>query len=136
MDKTALRLMGAAIAAALAFAATSMSQIPRLAIGIVVGLPSIVLIIIGRRQLGKAFSVKPKAKALVTTGLYSRIQHPMYVFLDLFLLAVIVAFQLPVILWAWGTLVVVHAIEARREEKVLSSAFGPDYEEYRRRTWF
>lgn len=136
MDKTALRLIGAAIAAALAFAAMSMSQIPRSAIGIVVGLPSLVLIIIGRRHLGKAFSVTPKAKTLVTTGLYSRIEHPMYVFLDLFLLALIVAFQLPVLLWAWGILVVVHVIEARREEKVLSSAFGPNYEEYRRRTWF
>lgn len=136
MDKTALRLMGAAIAAALAFAATSMSQIPRIAIAIVVGLPSVVLIIIGRRQLGNSFSVKPKAKELVTTGLYSKIQHPLYVFLDLFLLAVIVAFQLPVMLWAWGILVVVHAIEARREEKVLLSAFGPSYEEYRRRSWF
>ena len=101
MDKTPLRLIGAAIAAALAFGAASMSQVPRLAIGIVVGLPSLVLIIIGRRQLGESFSVMPKAKSLVTTGLYSRIQHPLYVFLDLLLLAVIVAFQLPVILWAW-----------------------------------
>lgn len=136
MDKTALRLIGAAIAAALAFAATSMSQVPRLVIGIVVGLPSFVLIIIGRRQLGESFSVTPKAKALVTTGLYSRIQHPLYVFLDLLLLAVIVAFQWPAVLWAWGILVVVHVIEARREERVLSSAFGTYYDEYRRQTWF
>ena len=49
MDKTALRLIGAAVAAALAFAATSMSQIPRLAIGIVVGLASFMMIIVGRR---------------------------------------------------------------------------------------
>ncbi len=131
-----MRLIGAGIAAALVFAATAMGQIPCLVIGIVAGVPSFVLIIVGRYQLGNSFSVTPKAKELVTTGLYSRIQHPLYVFLDLFLLAVIVAFQSSVFLWAWGILAVVHALEARREEKVLSSAFGSTYDEYRRRTWF
>ena len=38
---------------------------------------------LARTQLGKSFSVTPKAKELVTHGLYSRLRHPMYLFLDL-----------------------------------------------------
>ena len=42
---------------------------------VLVGLP---LLALGRRQLGGAFSVAPRAKVLVTHGLYARIPHPMY----------------------------------------------------------
>lgn len=84
MNKIAIRFVGSVIVAALALVATSMDQIFRIAISVIVGLPSFVLIIISRRQLGKSFSVMPEARVLVTTGLYSRIQHPTYVFLALF----------------------------------------------------
>jgi len=136
MDKTIIRLVAAAIVVVLALAATSMGEIPRIALGIIIGLPSFVLMIVSRSQLGKSFSVMPEARALVTTGLYSRIQHPMYVFLDLFLVSVIVAFAWPEVLWAWAILVIVQTVQGRREEKVLAAAFGADYEAYRRRTWF
>jgi protein-S-isoprenylcysteine O-methyltransferase Ste14 len=69
----------------------------------------------------------PEARALVTTGLYSRIQHPMYVFLDLFLASVIVGLDWPIVLWGWAIVVVVQAMQGRREEKVLAAAFGDDY---------
>jgi protein-S-isoprenylcysteine O-methyltransferase Ste14 len=136
MDKIVIRLVGAAIVAALAFAATSMGEIPRIALSIVIGLPSFVLMNISRSQLGKSFSIMPEAKALVTAGLYSRIQHPMYVFLDLFLVSVIVALHWPILLGAWAIVVVVQTVQGRREEKVLAAAFGADYEAYRGRTWF
>jgi protein-S-isoprenylcysteine O-methyltransferase Ste14 len=136
LDKTVIQLVGAAIVAALALAVTLMGQTSRIAISIIVGLASFVLMIISRRQLGKSFSVMPQARALVTTGLYSRIQHPMYVFLDLFLLAVIVGLDWPILLGAWGILIVVQTLQARREERVLAAAFGADYEAYRSRTWF
>jgi protein-S-isoprenylcysteine O-methyltransferase Ste14 len=136
LDKTVIQLVGAAIVAALALAVTLMGQTSRIAISIIVALASFVLMIISRRQLGKSFSVMPQARALVTTGLYSRIQHPMYVFLDLFLLAVIVGLDWPILLGAWGILIVVQTLQARREERVLAAAFGADYEAYRSRTWF
>ena len=106
MDKTVVRLVGGAIVATLALAGTSMDQTSRIVISSIVGLPSFVLMIISRRQLGKSFSIMPQAKALVTTGLYSRIQHPMYIFLDLFLVALIVALNCPIVLFAWGIFVV------------------------------
>jgi len=136
MDRITLRLVGAAIVAALAFAATSMGEIPRIVLSIVIGIPSFVLMNISRSQLGKSFSIMPEARALVTTGLYSRIQHPMYVFLDLFLVSVIVGFDWPILLLAWAILVVVQTVQGRREEKVLAAAFGADYEAYNSRTWF
>jgi protein-S-isoprenylcysteine O-methyltransferase Ste14 len=136
MDKTIIRFVGAAIVAVLTLAATSMGQMPRMVLSIVIAVASFALMIISRRQLGKSFSVMPEARGLVTSGLYSRIEHPMYVFLDLFLAAVIVGLDWPILLWAWGIIVVVQTLQARREEKVLATAFGADYEAYRRRTWF
>jgi protein-S-isoprenylcysteine O-methyltransferase Ste14 len=135
MKKTFFRLMGAAIVAGLAFAATSMGQATRIAITIVVGLPSFVLMTISRRQLGESFAVAPKAKALVTTGLYSKIQHPMYVFLDLFLMCIVVAIDSQTLILAWALVVVLQAIQAHREEKILSTAFGAEYKAYEARTW-
>jgi len=135
-DKTVLRLLGGTIVAALAVVATTADQNARLAIGLLVGLPSLVLTIIGRVQLGKSFSVMPEARALVTTGLYSRLQHPMYVFLALFLAALIVVLGWSILIILWGALVIAQVIQARREEKVLAASCGADYEAYQRRTWF
>jgi protein-S-isoprenylcysteine O-methyltransferase Ste14 len=135
MKKIFFRLMGAVIVASLTLAATSTDQVTRITITIVLGLPSFVLMIISRHQLGDSFAVAPKAKALVTTGLYSRIQHPMYVFLDLFLMCIIVAIDLPTLILAWALVVALQAIQAYREEKILSTAFGAEYKAYEARTW-
>jgi protein-S-isoprenylcysteine O-methyltransferase Ste14 len=135
MDRTFIRFVGAAMVAALAFAATSLGQSIHVVLGIVVGLPSFVLMIVSRRQLGESFSIMPDAKALVTTGLYSKLQHPMYVFLDLFLVGVIIVLDLPILLWAWGILVVVQTLQSRKEEKVLAAAFGDKFEAYKANVW-
>jgi len=136
MDKTIIRLIGAALVAALVLEAISMSPNFRIAMALVIGLPSFVLILISRHQLGKSFSMMPAAKALVTSGLYAKIQHPMYLFLDLFLAAVIIILDWPVLLLAWALLVIIQMLQARREEKVLATAFGADYEAYRTQSWF
>ena len=46
---------------------------------VIFGLPSLVLLIVARIELGGSFSVRPKAQALVTHGLYSRVRHPIYI---------------------------------------------------------
>jgi len=135
MNRTVIRLIGAALAAALALAVISMDEIYRIAFGTTVGLISFVLLIISRLQLGKSFSVMPQARELVATGLYSRIQHPMYVFLDLVFVSLIVAFDLPNLLFAWGVVVIVQTLQSRQEERILAASFGADYEAYRSRTW-
>jgi protein-S-isoprenylcysteine O-methyltransferase Ste14 len=135
MDKTVIRLTGAAIVAALALAITLMGETSRIAIGGIIGVLSFVLMNISRYQLGKSFSIMPQAKALVTTGVYSKILHPMYVFLDLFLIGLIIVLDVPMLFFVWGIIVVVQTLQSRREERVLASAFGADYEAYKRQTW-
>ncbi len=136
MSKTIIRLAGAAMLGLVTLAAFSLSPAARIVIGVIVGLPSLVLTIASRRQLGKSFSVMPEAKGLVTTGVYSKIQHPMYFFLDLFLLALLLALNSASLLWIWALLVILQVLQSRREEAVLRASFGAEYEAYIRQTWF
>jgi protein-S-isoprenylcysteine O-methyltransferase Ste14 len=92
--------------------------------------------IAARRQLGASFSVRPEARHLVTTGIYSKIRHPVYVFGTPAVTGVLVA------LLGWKALIIaaivvpVEILRARREEAVLVEKFGSQYTSYRERTWF
>jgi protein-S-isoprenylcysteine O-methyltransferase Ste14 len=104
-------------------------------VGAVLAVCGCALVLTARVQLGKSFSVRPKAEELVTKGLYARIRNPMYVFLDLTVFGLILALQ-----WYWlfvvlAALVVLQARQARREAKVLQERFGQAYVDYRKRTW-
>jgi protein-S-isoprenylcysteine O-methyltransferase Ste14 len=94
------------------------------------------LFVLARWQLGSSFSIKAKAGRLVTTGLYSRIRNPIYLFGGLFTVGV------SLFLSVWGPLVValvlvpLQVARAHREERVLADAFGEEYERYKSETWF
>jgi protein-S-isoprenylcysteine O-methyltransferase Ste14 len=92
--------------------------------------------VLARIQLGKAFSLGPKATTLVTHGLYSKIPHPLFVFLDVALLGIVIALRQPWLVAPWLALVAAHAWAARRESRVLEHAFGDAYRQYRTRTWW
>jgi protein-S-isoprenylcysteine O-methyltransferase Ste14 len=51
-------------------------------VGVAFAAISFGLVILARLQLGKSFTVTPRASSLVTHGLYSRLRHPMYIFFD------------------------------------------------------
>ena len=93
-------------------------------------------IAVARYQLGKSFSVKAEAHQLVTTGLYSKIRNPIYVFGMVLITGVILVLQRPVLWLALVAALVIQSIRARREARVLEAAFGDAYREYRRKTWF
>jgi len=57
-------------------------------IGAVIAGVSFPLFALARWQLGSSFSVKAKAGQLVTTGIYSRIRNPIYLFGGLFTVGV------------------------------------------------
>ncbi|UCB45140.1 MAG: isoprenylcysteine carboxylmethyltransferase family protein [Spirochaetota bacterium] len=83
----------------------------------------------------KKHGVGQKAK-LVTTGIYSKIRHPMYIGLVLLHIGLPFIFKsfiacLSTILWA--SLI---AIWTRFEEKNLEQRFGKEYIEYKQQTWF
>jgi protein-S-isoprenylcysteine O-methyltransferase Ste14 len=89
-----------------------------------------------RLQLGKAFAVMPQAKGLVTHGLYSRIRNPMYVFVDVMVVGLILAMNLPWLLLLVVPWAILQTRQAGRESKVLYDKFGQAYLDYRKNTWF
>lgn len=72
---------------------------------------------------------------LVTTGLYWKIRHPVYVFGELAFAGLFIAWGNP-----FGLLYVltipIEAWRARTEEVVLEKAFGDEYRRWKAGTWF
>jgi protein-S-isoprenylcysteine O-methyltransferase Ste14 len=105
-------------------------------IGLVIALPSAVLFVMARVQLGSAFSIEAKASKLVTTGIYSKIRNPIYVFGGLMIVGLLLIVGRPVYLLLLLVLIPLQAVRIGREEQVLAEKFGAEYEEYKRSTWF
>jgi len=109
---------------------------PHRIIGAAIVLAALTMITVARAQLGRSFSISAQAHHLVTTGIYSRIKNPIYVFAEFLFAGAAVFF------WSWLLLVIVIALipmqmkRARREAEVLHAAFGDEYTAYRQRTWF
>ena len=104
--------------------------------GVVIGLPSLALLVLARIELGGSFSVRPKAQALVTDGLYSRIRNPIYVFGGLTVAGCILYINQPLGLLVFVVIIPLQIYRARQEEKVLEARFGDEYRRYKSRTWF
>jgi protein-S-isoprenylcysteine O-methyltransferase Ste14 len=136
MRKALLVCVVALLAASAVMIITGLGQAPALWIGGALVLLGVPLMALARVQIGSAFAVAPKAKALVTHGLYARIPHPLYVFLDVALLGVVIALRQRWLVAPWLALVAIHAWAARREARVLERAFGDAYRQYRAKTWW
>lgn len=105
-------------------------------IGTVLAVVGICGIFMARFQLGRSFSITPQARKLITTGLYSKIRNPIYVFGTMLIAGLIFVLQKPILWIVLAALVVVQTIRARKEARVLEAAFGDEYREYRGKTWF
>ena len=104
--------------------------------GLAIGVPCCLLLALARIQLGRAFSVEAKASTLVTSGLYSRIRNPIYVFGGLTIAGFLLWVNQP---WLLLLLVVLSPIQvwrSRVEARVLEEKFGAEYLEYKKKTWF
>jgi protein-S-isoprenylcysteine O-methyltransferase Ste14 len=102
----------------------------------VVAVAGYILFITARLQLGTSFAVSPQAKELVTHGLYSRIRNPIYVFVGVMWLGLIVALPLYWLFLPFLVLLVAQVHRSRREAMVLQEHFGQKYLDYRKQTWF
>lgn len=77
----------------------------------------------------------PKAKYLVTTGLYSKLRHPVYYFSILALIGILIFSWNIYVLIAVIILIALEIIRMRKEEEVLTKKFGKKYKEYKQTTW-
>jgi protein-S-isoprenylcysteine O-methyltransferase Ste14 len=123
-------------AAFLAMHVSAVAWTPVRVVGSVIAAIGLVLLLIARVQLGRSFAVSAQAKKLVTNGLYSRIRNPIYVFSAVFLSGLAIAIGRPMLLLFLVVLVPLQIIRARKEEQVLTEAFGEEYLRYKSRTWF
>jgi protein-S-isoprenylcysteine O-methyltransferase Ste14 len=82
------------------------------------------------------FCVQAKASTLVTTGLYSRIRNPIYVFGSLTVAGFLLWVKLSWLLLFFVILLPLQVYRSRKEALVLAEKFGSSYLNYKRQTWF
>ena len=91
------------------------------------------LCILAVLDLARSLSIMPEARKLVTTGLYARIRHPLYLAEDIALLGISLQFRS----WQAAVVLAVHFyFQIQRmdwEEGILTAVF-PEYAEYQRRS--
>jgi protein-S-isoprenylcysteine O-methyltransferase Ste14 len=104
--------------------------------GLLLAIAGLGLLTLARIQLGNSFSVTPQARQLVTTGIYSRIRNPVYVFSAIGLAGLALYFEKPGYLLGLLVLVPVQVVRARAEARVLERKFGEEYIRYKATTWF
>lgn len=118
------------------FVATRSDGSARFYAGMAVTVAGLALWAVARIQLGKSFSVTPQARALVTTGLYSKIRNPIYFFAGVAYLGIFIAWGKWIVLLFFLAGYSLQMVRAHKEAKVLEAAFGDQYRRYRERTWF
>jgi protein-S-isoprenylcysteine O-methyltransferase Ste14 len=131
-----LPLVGASVALGAIYQSPSIPHGPLRLIGVAVAIAGLFGVIIARYTLGKSFSVRARATALVTRGIYSRIRNPIYVSGILLFFGVFLMLGHPQMLSIFVILIPLQVVRARREAAVLEAEFGDEYREYRKRTWF
>lgn len=109
---------------------------PHRVAGLAIAAPALLLLVIARLQLGSAFSVRPKASTLVTSGLYSRIRNPIYVFGSLFVVGLSILIGFPWLLLILVPIIPMQIWRSRKEAAVLEAKFGDEYRTYKQKTWF
>ncbi len=108
----------------------------RYIVGIGMAIFGFALWVLARIQLGESFSVSAQAKALVTTGLYSKLRHPIYVFAGIAFLGLFIAWGKPLPLVGFLIVYSMQIFRIKKEEAILEEAFGEEYRRYQESTWF
>ncbi len=104
--------------------------------GAIITVIAFIFWIIARVQLGNAFSIAPKSKFLVRSGLYSKLRHPVYYFSILAVLGLCIYLWNPVTMIPLGLLVAFEIFRINKEETKLTDDFGSEYSRYKQSTWF
>ncbi len=106
-------------------------------IGAALGVGGLLIGFLSFRALGRNFRVfaaPRRSGTLITSGVYSRVRHPMYTAVITSLGGYALYFGS---LWAlpfWLGCTILYIIKAVKEERLLAEHY-PEYEDYRRRSW-
>jgi len=103
-------------------------------IGLILSLFFVALWVLARINLGAAFTVRPEATRLVTTGLYSKIKHPIYLFSTLSYLSLLLIYHSKFLYFIGGLIVAIQIYRALIENKKLKEAFSVEYNKYEQKT--
>lgn len=104
-------------------------------VGMIIFLPSLLLWIVARIQLGRCCTLLPVANHLVTNGIYAKFRNPVYIFGTLTMIGYFLFHGLPEgLLWLFLVIPIQYA-RSYKESIVLESRFGQEYQDYVRQTW-
>jgi len=119
-----------------ALSASTVSETQQV-IGAALGVGGLLIGFLSFRALGRNFRVfaaPRRSGTLITSGVYSRVRHPMYTAVITSLGGYALYFGS---LWAlpfWLGCTILYIIKAVKEERLLAEHY-PEYEDYRRRSW-
>ncbi len=102
-----------------------------------IGLIGFVIALMSYRALGRNFRVYAaprRSGTLVTSGIYSRVRHPMYTGMILMFLGYVLFFNSLFSVPFWLAFTLLYLVKSVKEERILADHF-PEYDEYRKRTW-
>ena len=104
-------------------------------INIACAIIALTLILLGWREIHKAYWSKDKGKGeLVTTGTYRYVRHPQYTGLLLLSLGMLIEWATLPLLILFPVVVYMYVRLARREERDMLKEFGTAYDLYMKRT--
>jgi protein-S-isoprenylcysteine O-methyltransferase Ste14 len=93
----------------------------------------LVIMVIGLASLGRSFGIMPRARGLVTSGLYRWVRHPIYLGEFLAFLGILTLTISPYSVSVYAAFMVLQLRRMVMEERTLAAAY-PEYDEYRTRT--
>jgi protein-S-isoprenylcysteine O-methyltransferase Ste14/rhodanese-related sulfurtransferase len=106
-------------------------------VGALFGFGGLLLGFLSFRALGRNFRVfaaPRRSGTLITTGVYSKVRHPMYTSVVMALLGYVMCFGSVFALPFWLCCAILYVAKAAKEEPLLMQRYE-EYEEYRKRTW-
>ena len=89
--------------------------------------------IVALAHLGRSFSLMAEARRLVTTGPYSIVRHPLYLFEEIASLGILLQFFSVYTALIFVLHILIQLQRMKNEETVLEKAF-PEYQLYKART--
>jgi protein-S-isoprenylcysteine O-methyltransferase Ste14 len=92
------------------------------------------LMLITILHLGRSFSLVPQARAVVQSGPYRCIRHPLYLAEEIAVLGVVLQFLSPITVTVLVVHIAVQVCRIRYEEKLLGRTY-PEYHHYAKGRW-